>query len=409
MPAARPAAHDASTGVVHRGLSQLVADLDLLAAEHWGRSPLLTRGEDLPSPATLFGSDAVDELLGCRGLRTPFVKLVKDGRPVAESAYTVSGGVGATVAGQVSDDRVLALFAGGATIVLQGLHRTWGPVVDLAQAVSADLGHPVQVNAYITPPDNRGFDPHYDVHDVFVLQIQGEKHWEVREPVLLNPLRSQPSAEHQAAVQAAARSAPFLDAVLRPGDCLYLPRGWLHSATALGGTSIHLTIGVHVWTVHHLLEQAATLALRALDEDPQARASLPIGFDLTDQGAIGAVLARWSDRLGSAARSVEAGELTDELSTAARRAMRAAPIDVLGQFERSQAASGERWVVRPHLHPASVEGALASRSGTVQVDEADRPTVAALLNGADAGMLRPDLVRRLALAGVLVPERSHRR
>ena len=45
---------------------------------------------------------------------------------------------------------------------------------------TADLGHPVQANAYITPPSNRGFDPHYDVHDVFILQTAGVKDYYFR-------------------------------------------------------------------------------------------------------------------------------------------------------------------------------------------------------------------------------------
>ena len=31
----------------------------------------------------------------------------------------------------------------------------------------------LQVNAYLTPPDSRGFNKHFDTHDVFVLQILG--------------------------------------------------------------------------------------------------------------------------------------------------------------------------------------------------------------------------------------------
>ena len=52
--------------------------------------------------------------------------------------------------------------------------------------------------------------------------------------------------------------------VLRPGDALYLPRGYLHSATALGDISAHLTVGVHPvtrWTaVESVLDQVRTLA-----------------------------------------------------------------------------------------------------------------------------------------------------
>ena len=37
----------------------------------------------------------------------------------------------------------------------------------------------MQANAYITPPQNQGFSHHYDVHDVFVLQLAGEKEWTI--------------------------------------------------------------------------------------------------------------------------------------------------------------------------------------------------------------------------------------
>ena len=45
------------------------------------------------------------------------------------------------------------------------------------------------MNAYITPESARGFEPHYDVHDVFVLQVSGEKHWSVHAPVREHPGR----------------------------------------------------------------------------------------------------------------------------------------------------------------------------------------------------------------------------
>ena len=56
---------------------------------------------------------------------------------------------------------------------------------------------------------------------------------------------------------------------LEPGDVLYVPRGWLHSATALGGVSVHLTIGVHVWHRHHLAEAVLDGTRRALAEQPE--------------------------------------------------------------------------------------------------------------------------------------------
>ena len=78
---------------------------------------------------------------------------------------------------------MLELFLDGHTVVLQGLHRLWPPLIEFAGALTTDIGHPVQVNAYITPASSQGFSAHYDVHDVFVLQVAGEKRWRISEPV----------------------------------------------------------------------------------------------------------------------------------------------------------------------------------------------------------------------------------
>ena len=95
-----------------------------------------------------------------------------------------AGGFGAEIGDQLDADKVLREFSDGSTLVLQGLHRTWEPLAAFTRQLITDIGHPIQVNAYITPASSRGFDPHYDVHDVFVIQIAGEKRWTIHEPVL---------------------------------------------------------------------------------------------------------------------------------------------------------------------------------------------------------------------------------
>jgi hypothetical protein len=41
---------------------------------------------------------------------------------------------------------------------------------------------------------------------------------------------------------------PVLDVTLQAGDTLYLPRGWLHEAKTSKTDSLHLTVGVNVYT-----------------------------------------------------------------------------------------------------------------------------------------------------------------
>ncbi len=139
--------------------------------------------------------------------------------------------------------RVVAEFASGATLVLQGLHLTRLPTAAFCRELEARLTDPVQANAYFTPRRSQGLPVHHDTHDVFVLQVSGTKRWQVYEPVWELPLKHQRYSH--------AMGAPgetILDVVLGPGDTLYLPRGWLHQALTSGEDSLHLTIGVGVYT-----------------------------------------------------------------------------------------------------------------------------------------------------------------
>lgn len=289
-------------------LSRCIAtDPRTFATEYWGRRPLLTRSGALPRDfGDLLSAEMVDELIAERGVRAPFIRLAKEGDVLAKDCYLGPAGFGAEMPDQVDSAKVLQQFAAGATIVLQGLHRLWPPVIDFVRDAVDDLGHPVQANAYVTPRSNRGFDPHYDVHDVFVLQVAGEKRWIVHEPVHQHPLPSQPWTQHRAAIEQRARDAPVIDTVLTPGDALYLPRGWVHSAQALDTTSIHLTIGVSAVT-------GLDVARAVVDElagRAEFRESLPMGTDPGDRDEIIATVTKVMARMVSALRD-DAASLGD--------------------------------------------------------------------------------------------------
>jgi lysine-specific demethylase/histidyl-hydroxylase NO66 len=387
---------------------------ETFAAEHWGRAALLTRGAELRSGfADLFGADAVDELVSRRGLRTPFLRMAKDGTVLAAASFTRGGGAGATIADQAADDRVLAAMADGATLVLQALHRTWPPLVEFGTALAEELGHPIQVNAYITPPQSQGFAPHYDVHDVFVLQVSGRKQWTIHAPVVVDPLENQPWEGHRDEVAARAADAPLIDAVLEPGDALYLPRGTIHAAQALGETSVHLTVGVHPVTRYHLVRQL----LDAAQDDPQLRTSLPVGVDLSDPAALAPHLAATVARLHERLDAADADELGRRVGARLRRDTRPEPLAPLAQL-----AAAER--LEPHTRlrlraglrlrvDAGSDGIrLVSLGHTVTVPVAAGAAVKTIVTGEAFGPEElPDLdageqltlARRLLREGILVP------
>ena len=403
------------TGPAHdgRALARCVADPDAFAAA-WGSRPLLATASELPrSFDDLLDLDGVDELLSRRGLRTPFLRMAKDGVVVDSGRYTRPGGVGAAIGDQVDDTAVTRLFADGTTIVLQALHRLWPPIIDFGGALAGELGHPVQVNAYVTPPSSRGFAAHYDIHDVFVLQLAGEKRWIVHEPVHEWPLRSQPWTQRRRQVErAVAETEPTIDTVLRPGDALYLPRGFLHSAEALGDVSAHLTVGIHVVTRQALVEAL----LAAAENEAGLRQALPVGIDLTSADALAEDLEATIDLLVATLRSVDPEPVAARLAASLATATKPSPIAPL-----EQAAAADRLTpsTRVHLRPGlqarlgDTDGrtALCLPGETLEVDADQADALVVLLDGepwrldALPGDPEPvaDLVRRLLARGVVVP------
>jgi len=394
-------------------LDRLVAtDLATFTEQHWGRQALLSRAADLPQPFTdLLDEPTVDELVSERGLRTPFLRVAKNGQTLGDKTFTAPGGVGAGIADQLSDSRLTALFGDGATLVLQALHRVWPPIIDFVGALADELGHPVQANAYVTPPQNQGFDDHYDVHDVFVLQVAGTKRWRIHAPVWESPLRDQPWTDRRAAVARAAAEPPLIEAVLEPGDCLYLPRGFLHAATALGGVSTHLTLGVHTWTRYTLAEQLTTQALRSLVGDADVRASLALGVDPTRPETLGPDVERVRAALLDAVRTADADTLVAALRRADRDSRRPAPVGPLRQLDTASTLEPTT-VLRLREHLAATldqtggRSVLRSRAGELALDEADVAPVKALLDDGHAAVtdLGDALARRLLLAAVVVAE-----
>lgn len=79
------------------------------AERFWGRRPLVVKSADARGFSDLLDLDGVDELLCRRGLRTPSVRLVRNGSVIDSAAFTAPGGPGAEIGDQVRDDKIIDL------------------------------------------------------------------------------------------------------------------------------------------------------------------------------------------------------------------------------------------------------------------------------------------------------------
>ena len=137
-------------------------------------------------------------------------------------------------------------FAEGYTIVLDGVEQYVRPVGTLARSLEVELHFPIQVNTYVTPPGQIGLAPHYDDHDVLILQLEGFKIWHLYVGADMPPREIQ--RDKDKAVDTEGLPPPT-DVRLEAGDMLYVPRGRIHAAETAADQSIHLTVGIHAPTV----------------------------------------------------------------------------------------------------------------------------------------------------------------
>lgn len=381
-------------------------DAATFATEHWSRAPLLSRAKELPQPFDdLLSLQDVDELVADRALRTPFFRTVREGDGLPLPTRTVTAGA-RRIGDLVDPESLAAQYAEGATLVLQSVHRMHPPVARFCRALAAELGHPTQCNAYLTPGGrHQGFDFHHDTHDVFVMQVSGRKRWIVHEPVLKLPLPDQPQAGAHLVPDGAE---PLLDVELEAGDALYLPRGYVHAALTTDVDSVHLTVGVLSTTWYDVLRDAVTLAA----DSPEFREALPPSPRASLDESLPAFLrqaAAWLEALPASdvsavvdrrlTRSVPAEPVTLLATAAAVRSLEPAsplrPRSGLSVEVRVDSGSvvlslPDRTVTLPAFTEAAVRRLLAE------------PSTPADLPGLDAESALV-LARRLLREGVVLP------
>ncbi len=132
--------------------------------------------------------------------------------------------------GMVRAEAVERLYAGGVSVTLANLELYSNLVLSLSRGFERDLQSPVQVSFYATPKSSQALGVHSDGHDVLVIQLRGEKRWDIyHDP-------------HDAARDAEQPQRY----VIRSGGWLFVPTGMRHEVKNEGTEpSIHLTVGFH--------------------------------------------------------------------------------------------------------------------------------------------------------------------
>ncbi len=205
--------------------------------------------------------------------------------------------------------KVMEFLKRGASLLLneiETLHPGVGAVLETIEAAHGGRGN---ANLYCSWKQRQAFDSHYDRHEVYALQIFGEKTWRIYEgraetPIEHPAFKNVPQAEYDRAKGAVAQ-----ELVMRPGDLLYLPRGQFHDALASSDVSVHVTFSCSEPIGLEWLSRLWELAVR----DPLFRADLPQCNDAAGQDRLNAHLDELVERFQKIARSPDARRQAAEL------------------------------------------------------------------------------------------------
>ncbi len=365
-------------------LTRCVGDVQRFSDVHWGARSFVHHDDQ--GYHDLLDVAAIELLLADLG-RRPTFRVVRHDRTIRPDEYTTQTRVGGAAVDDVADvDQILGLVAQGATVVMQGLQRTWPPLAEFCLALESELDHSVQANAYLSPPTAAGLVAHADNHDVIVLQVDGSKTWEI---------------EGLGTVHLAA------------GDAMYLPAGTQHAARTGNEPSLHITLGLLTTTYRDVMRRiVATVADVALDKP------LPIGFTGSLPGVRDRLTAELEEAfvaLSAAFLAADSGAVADREVERRRRQARRRPLGRLGVAVDPSSIEGSTELRRVAdvvvlLDGESVVLKLSDRRVTMPGFVA-----AALQAVAERATIRPNdlpgldlqdrlvLARRLIREGVLAP------
>ena len=192
---------------------------------HWQKKPLLIR-QALPGFTPVLDRAALFELAGRDEVESRLIALdQKKGQAVWRMRH-----------GPMERRSLPALKQAAWTLLVQGVDLHHQGVHDLLQQFRFVPEGRLDDVMISYASDGGGVGPHFDSYDVFLLQVQGQRRWQIGRQKDLTLRDNVP-------LKILANFVPEQTFVLEPGDMLYLPPGYAHDGVAVGGDCMTYSIG----------------------------------------------------------------------------------------------------------------------------------------------------------------------
>ncbi|HLA58092.1 MAG TPA: cupin domain-containing protein [Puia sp.] len=213
--------------------------LDEFLSFHRGQKHLLLPG-DKQRFTSLFSWDDLNRVLFTNRFEYPRLRLIKNGEVIDSSMYLdqVADKRGGKYH-KVSSAKLLQQLNVGKAMHILSIQEFSPALTDMCSKIGQQMNCDAEMTIHIGLKQSHGFDLHWDSHDVFVLQLQGRKHWRLFGFTEENPFRKGPSKK------GGEPSDVIWEGDLREGDVLYIPRGYWHEVHAYDEPCMHISLGLY--------------------------------------------------------------------------------------------------------------------------------------------------------------------
>jgi hypothetical protein len=199
-------------------------------------------------------------------------KVILNGMPLGPDHYVDEVATPAGTVRRADPAKIHAFLAMGASLVADSVEDASPELRRVTAMLSERFLGTSGANAYCSFRGVQAFHSHCDLHDVFAVHCEGEKVWRIYENRAQDPVEQYQGDDAQALIER-SKGRVMMEVRMRPGDLLYIPRGFYHDALASSEASLHVTFSLAPHTGRVLFRLLEEMAM----QDPDFRAYLPDG------------------------------------------------------------------------------------------------------------------------------------
>ena len=255
------------------------------------RRPWLGKGA-IKDISEFYSFKEFETLINQTGIWTPDrLQVLLDNKPLSQNELFISQNNAAGTKPTLNTRVLLEALGRGSSAILNDVADLSAGIKKIRNFLSNWTGGNVDCNLYYSQKDHQAFPVHYDVHDVFAIQVEGTKHWQVFDKGVEYPINHPQftSARHRNPTD--LQNSPILDFNFEPGDIVYIPSGYLHHATCREGRSLHLSFGL----VEMIGLDVMSMAFEQAIEEPFFRT--PLKTVMREKDPIEFYLQKWAKQV----------------------------------------------------------------------------------------------------------------